>query len=83
MDPSFQPNRDFFLDMFNVAVGIVWQVSLVALPIYLVIQQFDRVAISAGIILVTSLILKFTWYDRLEKREVNSYVTAGDKIAAD
>jgi len=83
LDPAFQPNRDFFLDMFNVAVGIVWQVSLVALPIYLVIRQFDRVAISAAIILVTSLILKFTWYDRLEKREVNAYVTASDKIAAD
>jgi len=33
-DPSFQRNRDFWRDMFNVVVGISWQVALVALPIY-------------------------------------------------
>ena len=82
LDPSFEPNRDFLLDMFNVAVGIVWQVSLVALPIYVVIRQFDRVAIAAGIIAVTSVILKFTWYDRLEKRELKIASAAPDSVAA-
>jgi len=38
-DPSFQRNRDFWRDMFNVVVGISWQVALVALPIYIVIQK--------------------------------------------
>jgi Na+/proline symporter len=69
-DPSFQRNKDFFRDMFNVAVGIVWQVSLVALPLYVVIQEWDRAAITAGVILATSLILKFTWYDHLSVREI-------------
>jgi hypothetical protein len=32
-DPGFKRNKDFFRDMFNIAVGIVWQVSLVALPL--------------------------------------------------
>ncbi|MGA3026626.1 MAG: sodium:solute symporter family protein [Bryobacteraceae bacterium] len=77
LDSSFEPNRDFLLDMFNVVVGIVWQVSLVALPIYIVIRQFDRVAITAAIVLATSVILKFTWYDRLEKRELKISATAG------
>ena len=69
LDPAFAPNRDFGRDMFNVVVGIVWQVSLVALPIYIVIRQFDRVAITAAIVLATSLILRVTWYGHLEKRE--------------
>jgi SSS family solute:Na+ symporter len=31
-DPAFQPNRDFRRDMFNIAVGLVWQTSLVTAP---------------------------------------------------
>ncbi len=81
LDPAFEPNRDFLLDMFNVAVGIVWQVSLVALPIYLVIRQFGRVAIAVAIVLLTSIILKFTWYDRLEKRELKIGASAESGVA--
>jgi len=33
-DPNFKPNPDFFRDMFNIVVGIVWQTSLVAMPIF-------------------------------------------------
>jgi hypothetical protein len=71
-DPSFKRNKDFFRDMFNIAVGIVWQVSLVALPLYIVIREWDRVAMAAGSIAVTSLILKFTWFDHLTEREVET-----------
>ncbi|MGA3045155.1 MAG: sodium:solute symporter family protein [Terracidiphilus sp.] len=71
-DPSFKPNKDFLRDMFNIAVGIVWQVSLVALPLYIVIQEFYRVAIALAVILVTSAVLKFTWYDHLNEREVET-----------
>jgi len=44
----------------------------VALPLYIVIQEFDRAALALGVILVTSLILKFTWYDHLNEREVET-----------
>jgi putative copper export protein len=76
-DPGFQRNKDFFRDMFNIAVGIVWQVSLVALPLYIVIQEYQRAAIAMSAILVTSLILKFAWYDHLAVREIET-----DKAAA-
>jgi len=76
-DPGFQRNTDFFRDMFNIAVGIVWQMALVALPLYIVIQEFDRAAIALAVILITSLILKFTWYDHLNEREMET-----DKEAA-
>jgi solute:Na+ symporter, SSS family len=65
-DPEFQPNRDFGLDVFNVIVGVIWQTSFVALPIYLVIRQWHEVMICLAIIAVTSTILKRTWYDRLQ-----------------
>ena len=38
--PSFQKNLDFSRDVFNLAVGLVWQTSLVTAPIYLVIQHW-------------------------------------------
>ncbi len=59
-------NADFSIDMFNVAVGIVWQTSLVAAPIYLVIRDMRGFVISLGVALVGSVILKFTWFDRLK-----------------
>lgn len=65
-DPEFEPNRDFGRDMFNVLIGIVWQTAFVALPIYVVIHAWPAAAVCMVIILVTSTILKSTWYDRLK-----------------
>jgi Na+/proline symporter len=76
-DPGFKRNKDFMRDMFNVAVGIVWQVALVVLPMYIVIWELKRAAITLAIVLVTSAILKFTWYDHLERREVEASEVAG------
>jgi hypothetical protein len=66
-DPSFQPNPDFKRDMFNVVIGIAWQTSLIAMPIYVVIREYDLALISFAIVVATSLILKYTWYDHLKK----------------
>ena len=76
-EPDFKRNKDFFRDMFNIVIGIAWQISLVALPLYVVIQEWNRVAIAVGVILVTSLTLKLTWYDHLDEREIET-----DKAAA-
>jgi len=75
-EPEFKRNKDFFRDMFNIAIGIVWQVSLVALPLYIVIREWERVAMAAASILVTSLILKFTWYNHLVEREAETDLAA-------
>jgi Na+/proline symporter len=68
-DPSFQPNKDFFRDMFNIAVGICWQTSLVAFPIYLVLHKFDGAITAMVVVAAASVVLKFTWYDNLDARE--------------
>jgi len=66
-DPSFRPNNNVKNDAFNIVVGVVWQTSLVILPIYLVLQEGMPLAIVATITIVSSLILKKTWYDKLPK----------------
>jgi hypothetical protein len=46
-------------------------VALVALPLYIVIREYERVGLALATILITSVILKFTWYDHLAVREVD------------
>jgi Na+/proline symporter len=68
--PSFRPNTDCARDWFNIGVGLVWQTSMVALPIYLVLQQWGRMWLSLLVLVSTSVILKFTWYDQLGTGEM-------------
>ena len=51
--------------MFNVAIGIVWQTALVVLPIYIVLMKGFPIALSLAVIMITSYILKKSWYDKL------------------
>ncbi len=64
-DPSFQKNKDFKRDMFNVVIGIIWQTSLVVIPIYLIIKENVSLITAIIILAITSFILKKNWYDKL------------------
>jgi len=66
-NPQFKKNPNFKRDMFNVFIGIIWQTSLVVLPIYIVIQQRFPVFIAIIILVISSFILKRNWYDKLEE----------------
>jgi len=66
IDPGFKRNKNFKRDMVNVAVGIVWQINFVFIPILLVLRKFHGMFLSIGILAVTSLFLKFNWYNKLE-----------------
>jgi len=65
-DPNFKRNTDFARDMFNVVIGIIWQTALVAFPIFIVLREWSYFGIAIGIAAVTTLILKFTWWNKLE-----------------
>jgi Na+/proline symporter len=65
-DPTFQGNKDFKRDMMNVLIGIVWQTSLVAFPVFLVLREWKSFIITICIVVVTSVILKFTWWNKLK-----------------
>ena len=64
-DPAFEPNRNFKQDMINVFIGIIWQTSLIALPVFIVLRQTMPAIICGVIALTTSIILKLTWWNKL------------------
>lgn len=64
-NPDFEGNPDFKLDLFNVAVGIVAQVNMALLPMYLILGHTGAFALNLLILAVCALILKRTWWDRL------------------
>ncbi len=66
-DPSFEGNKDFKRDMFNIVIGVIWQTALVITPIYLVLLKTVPTLLSAGVAVVCTLILKKTWFDKLPK----------------
>ncbi|MBO8131019.1 MAG: Na+:solute symporter [Candidatus Marinimicrobia bacterium] len=65
-NPSFKKNTNFKRDIFNISIGLVWQISIIALSMYLVLKQFYAVLIASGSVFITSLILKKNWLDKLE-----------------
>jgi len=64
-DPSFRPNLNFGRNMFNIVLGIVAQLCLTILPMYLLLSQHVPLAITVVILIVVGLILKKTWWERL------------------
>ncbi|WP_370978224.1 sodium:solute symporter family protein [Agaribacterium sp. ZY112] len=67
LDPSFEENKDFKRDMFNVVFGIVAQTTLVAMPIFLVIGEYQSLIIAGVIFAITASVLKKSWFDHLPK----------------
>jgi solute:Na+ symporter, SSS family len=64
---DFIPNRNFKKDAINVLVGIAWQMSMVVMPLYLAFRKWDSVLWSLLVLLVTSVFLKYNWYNKLEE----------------
>lgn len=62
---SFKKNLNFKRDWFNIIIGILWQTSLVALPMYMIFHEFTAGIITLAIALTFTWILKKTWYDKL------------------
>ena len=66
-DPQFEKNNNFKIDMFNVFIGVLWQTSLVALPMYVIFHELSASIITLVIAIVLTIILKKTWYDKLHE----------------
>ena len=65
-DPTFEPNKRFTLDMFNVVVGMIAQTCLTLLPIYIVLWLKTPLIITVAVLAFTVVILKRTWWNKLE-----------------
>jgi Na+/proline symporter len=66
IDPEFVANKNFKRDMSNVVVGIVWQITLMATPVFLVLREYASLVTCIIILILTSVILKFNWWNKLE-----------------
>lgn len=64
-NPEVEPNRNIFRDMTNVVIGIIWQTALVAAPVFMIIQQWNRFLIAMLVIIGCTIILKLNWYDTM------------------
>ncbi len=67
--PNVKGNRHFRRDMFNVAIGIIWQCCLTIVPMYLVVRGKTGLAISLALLALTTYILWRNWYKPLCKEE--------------
>ncbi len=63
--PDLQPNKECGRDVANVIVGILWQTSLVAAPIFLVIKHWLEFGIAMAIVALCSLFLWRFWWRNL------------------
>ena len=66
-DPAIEPNRDAPRDLTNCGVGIVWQLMLVVIPLYVIFRDWSAALVSLLVLAATTAFLKKFWYDRLEK----------------
>jgi solute:Na+ symporter, SSS family len=65
-DPSFVGNKRFKLDMFNVALGIIAQLCLTIFPMYLILSMYLPLLVTLAILAIIIIILKRTWWNKLE-----------------
>jgi Na+/proline symporter len=66
-DPSFTGNKNFRRDMFNIVLGIIAQLCLTLLPMYIVLGLKMPLLVNTALLLGIILILKKTWWDRLHE----------------
>ncbi len=65
-NPSFEANKGFKLDMLNVVLGIVAQLCLTILPMYIILNMQLPLWITISLLAVIIFILKRTWWNKLE-----------------
>jgi Na+/proline symporter len=64
-DPSFQGNGNFRTDVFNIALGMIGQLCLTILPMYIVLWLKGPLLVTVALLMIICVTLKKTWWDRL------------------
>ena len=52
--------------MFNVVIGIIGQLCFTLLPMYFILNMQQPLWITIAVIIIIVLILKRTWWNKLE-----------------
>jgi SSS family solute:Na+ symporter len=66
-DPGFSGNENFRWNLLNIVLGIVAQLCLTLLPMYIVLWLKMPLLITVALLTMIILILKKTWWDRLNE----------------
>ena len=81
-DPTFERNKNFGLDMFNVSIGIVAQLCLTVLPMYFILGMKTPLFVTVAVLAVLFVILKKTWWDKLSEKPLQSAKGEAAKVSA-
>jgi hypothetical protein len=65
-EPDIILESNFKRDVFNIIVGIIWQMAQVVIPMYFMIRNNTQLAIWSVIFFVSSWLLKQYWWDKLK-----------------
>ncbi len=63
---SFSPNKHLGKDIVNVLIGIIWQFSMIIMPMYLVFAQWQQLWVSLVIFALSTIFIYFNWYKKLD-----------------
>lgn len=63
--PGLARNTDFIRDLGNIVVGVIWQTSMVAASIFMVIQHWEQLSVALLVLVFTSLYLWRFWWCHL------------------
>lgn len=66
-DPGFTGNENFQRNLLNIVLGIVAQLCLTLLPMYIVLWLKMPLLITVVLLAIIMLVLKKTWWDRLNE----------------
>ena len=80
-DPSFK-RESFKIDLLNVCIAVPWLAALYTTPVLLVTHQMQAAAIGGVVVLVLTIVLAFTWWPNLPKKEVETAVAVTAKKKA-
>ena len=69
-DGNISQNKDAIRDLSNCGVGIIWQLMLVTIPLYILFRNFVGIITSILILIITTLFLKKFWFDNLLREEI-------------
>ncbi|MBK9491721.1 MAG: Na+:solute symporter [Haliscomenobacter sp.] len=64
-DPNFERNKNFGNNMLNLFLGIVGQLLLMLLPMYLILSKWMGLGVVLALLVVVFVVMKRTWWDRL------------------
>jgi len=64
-DPTFTGNKNFGINAFNIVLGMIGQLCLTILPMYIVLWLKMPLLITVIILTLIIVVLKKTWWNRL------------------